>query len=362
MRRIVILNQKGGVGKTTTTANVASALARIGHRVLLFDLDPQAHLSLHLGLDPASGKPGVYELLTGSTSVAKARVKVASNLWLVGANIDLVAAEVELVGVVGREVLLRDLLEEHVGNGEKDGRFAKYDYVFFDCPPSLGVLTLNGLCAAHEVIIPLQPHFLALQGLGKLLETVLLVSKRINPALKVTGVVMCMHDAGTKLGAEVIEDVRSFLESARGGTVPWSRARLFETMVRRNIKLAESPSYGKSIFDYAPESNGAKDYERLARELHDPESLKAAPAEAADTPVTTITTSNNVSPLTEVPAALQAAEPMPADPLAAEMAKRPGRSRTGRSTGLSPVECVADGLGQGHERERLGDEARPCSS
>ncbi len=279
MRRIAVINQKGGVGKTTTTANVAAGLARMGHRVLLFDLDPQSHLSLHLGLDPSSGKPGVYELLAGSTSINKARVKVAENLWMVGATIDLAAAEVELVSVLGREVLLRDLLDQHVSGGEKDGRFAKYDYVFFDCPPSLGVLTLNGLCAAHEVIIPLQPHYLALQGLGKLLETVLLVSKRINAALKVAGIVICMHDAGTKLGAEVIEDVRSFLDSARRGTVPWSGARLYDTVIRRNIKLAESPSYGQSIFAYAPDSNGAKDYERLARELHDPSSLERNSAE-----------------------------------------------------------------------------------
>jgi chromosome partitioning protein len=273
MRRIAVINQKGGVGKTTTTANVAAALARAGHRVLAFDLDPQSHLSLHLGLDPASGKAGVYELLTGSASINKARVKVAENFWVVGATIDLAAAEVELVSVLGREVLLRDMLDQHVSGGEKDGRFARYDYVLFDCPPSLGVLTLNGLCAAQEVIIPLQPHYLALQGLGKLLETVLLVGKRINPTLRVAGITICMHDAGTKLGTEVVEDVRTFLESARRGNVPWSGARLFESVIRRNIKLAESPSYGQSIFDYAPDSNGARDYERLAREIHDPASV-----------------------------------------------------------------------------------------
>ena len=300
MRRIAIINQKGGVGKTTTTANVAAGLARAGHRVLLFDLDPQAHLSLHLGLDPASGRPGVYELLAGAASIAKARVKVASNLWIVGANIDLAAAEVELVSVLGREVLLRDLLDQHAGNGASDGRFTKYDYVFFDCPPSLGVLTLNGLCAAHEVLIPLQPHYLALQGLGKLLETVLLVSKRINPALMVSGIVICMQEAGTRLSAEVVADVQAFLESARHGNVPWSGARLFETVIRRNIKLAESPSYGKSIFDYAPDSNGARDYERLAREVHDPASLRLLPAEGG----------------------LEAGVPMAVDALAAEVARQ----------------------------------------
>jgi len=267
MRRVAVINQKGGVGKTTTAVNVAAALARAGHRVLVIDLDPQAHLSLHLGLDPAAGRPGTYELLTGSTSIAKARVKVANNLWAVGASIDLAAAEVELVSVVGREVILRDLLDHHTGR-ETDAQPPRYDYVIVDCPPSLGVLTLNGLCATQEVIIPLQPHFLALQGVGKLLETVLLVSRRINPSLHVEGVVICMHDAGTKLAAEVVGDVRSFMEAARGQNVPWSSARLFETMIRRNIKLAEAPSYGKSIFDYAADSNGAKDYERLAMEIH----------------------------------------------------------------------------------------------
>lgn len=322
MRRIAVINQKGGVGKTTTTANVAAALARAGHRVLAFDLDPQSHLSLHLGLDPASGKPGVYELLAGSASINKARMKVAENFWVVGATIDLAAAEVELVSVLGREVLLRDMLDQHVSGGEKDGRFARYDYVFFDCPPSLGVLTLNGLCAAQEVIIPLQPHYLALQGLGKLLETVLLVSKRINPTLKVAGIAICMHDAGTKLGTEVVEDVRTFLESARRGNVPWSGARLFESVIRRNIKLAESPSYGKSIFDYALDSNGAKDYERLALEIHDPASVEqqCAASDAkpvvAKSPAPTAEPAGTVKPATECkPAAAKKSAPVstPAD-------------------------------------------------
>ena len=278
MRRMAIINQKGGVGKTTTTVNIGSALARAGHRVLVIDLDPQSHLTLHLGLDPASRRAGTYELLTGSATMAKARVRVGTNLWVVGSSIDLAAAEIELVSVVGREVILRDLLDQHVGagnNGSSNGRVrtAQYDYVLMDCPPSLGVLTLNGLCAARELLIPLQPHYLALQGLGKLLETVALVSKRISPQLTVAGVVVCMHEAGTKLAGEVVEDVRSFFEAARGTSVPWSSAQVFETVIRRNIKLAEAPGYGKSIFDYAPDSNGAKDYEQAAREIDDPASV-----------------------------------------------------------------------------------------
>ena len=280
MRRIAIINQKGGVGKTTTVANVAAALARAGQRVLVCDLDPQAHLTLHFGLDPSDDTVDMYDLLTGAASIAKARVKVGHNLWAIGANIDLAAAEVELVSVVGREVVLQGLIDQHVGD-QRDTPFSKYDYILFDCPPSLGVLTLNGLCAAHEVIIPLQPHYLALQGLGKLLETVRLVSRRIHPLLRVSGVVICMNDAGTRLAAEVVEDVRRFLAEARGTEVPWSEARLYEATIRRNIKLAEAPSYGQSIFDYAPDSNGSADYERLALEIH---ALASEPtADAQDT-------------------------------------------------------------------------------
>jgi chromosome partitioning protein len=226
----------------------------------------------------------VYELLTGggSTSIAKVRNKAGSNLWIVPSSIDLAAAEVELVSVVGREVILRDLLDQHAGGA--NGRIPQYDYVLMDCPPSLGVLTLNGLCAAKEVFIPLQPHYLALQGLGKLLETVSLVNRRISPDLKVTGIMVCMHDAGTKLAGEVIEDVRSFLESARNTRVPWAEAKLFNTFIRRNIKLAEAPSYGKSIFDYAADSNGAKDYELLAREVQGI-AVAATPPAAVEAPV-----------------------------------------------------------------------------
>lgn len=277
MRRIAIINQKGGVGKTTTTVNVGAALARAGHRVLMIDLDPQSHMTLHLGINPTEKKPGSYELLTGSATIASARIQVADHLWVVGASIDLAAAEVELVSVVGREVILRDLLDQCCGSdsGVDQGDAGRvegdhYDYVLMDCPPSLGVLTLNGLCAVKEVIIPLQPHYLALQGLSKLLETVSLVSRRINPGLVVSGIAICMKESGTRLGAEVVEDVRAFLESARNAPVPWRSARLFNAQIRRNIKLAEAPSYGQSIFDYAGDSNGARDYEVLACEIHDP--------------------------------------------------------------------------------------------
>ncbi len=165
-------------------------------------------------------------------------VRRVSEPALVGSDINLAAAEVELAGVVGREVILRDALEQD-GQG--------FDYVLMDCAPSLGVLTLNALSAATEVFIPLQPHFLALHGLGKLLETTALVAKRINPSLKVTGIVVCLYEATTKLAQEVIRDLEAYLERSRGSAVPWSAARVLTSRIRRNIKLAECPSFGEPV-------------------------------------------------------------------------------------------------------------------
>src|SRR5262245_23498854 len=258
MRRIAVLNQKGGVGKTTTTVNLAAALAHEGHKTLVLDLDPQAHATLHLGLMPGRSGPSLYEVLTQNEPLAKSRKQVAPNLHCCGSHIDLAAAEVELIGTVGREVILRDQLEADPET---------YDYVLMDCPPSLGILTLNALCAATEVFIPLQAHFLALHGLSKLLETIHLVSKRVNRDLKVGGVVVCLYDAGTKLGSEVIDDLEQFFDSRRQAAAPWSDARVFQTRIRRNIRLAECPSFGKSIFQYAPTSRGAEDYASLAAEV-----------------------------------------------------------------------------------------------
>jgi len=258
MRRIAIINQKGGVGKTTTAVNLAAALARAGQRVCLLDLDPQAHATTHLGVEPDGSAPSMYDVLIDLRPLADVRRRVDDNLWLVASDINLAAAEVELAGVVGREVILRDLL------GADEG---PYDYVLMDCAPSLGVLTLNALAAATEVFIPLQPHFLALHGLGKLLETTALVSKRINSHLHVTGVILCLHEAATKLSQEVQRDLEAYLERSRGHNLPWSKAKVFETRIRRNIKLAECPSFGKSIFGYAPSCNGAEDYAALADEV-----------------------------------------------------------------------------------------------
>lgn len=271
MRRIAILNQKGGVGKTTTSVNLGAALARAGKRVCILDLDPQAHATTHLGLEPDGQTPSMYEVLIDNTPLEAVRREVDDNLWLVGSDINLAAAEVELAGVVGREVILRDLLKNDPltpdpspaeGRGEN-----AFDFILMDCAPSLGVLTLNALCAANEVFIPLQPHFLALHGLGKLLETTALVSKRINPQLRVAGVVLCMCETKTKLAQEVERDLNEFLQSSRGNNVPWNQARVFAARIRRNIKLAEAPSFGKSIFSYAPSCHGAEDYLALAMEV-----------------------------------------------------------------------------------------------
>ncbi len=258
MRRIAVLNQKGGVGKTTTTVNLAAALALEGKKTLVLDLDPQAHATLHLGLLPGRSGPSLYEVITQGMSLKDVRHQVAENLSICGSQIDLAGAELELLGTVGREVILRDQL---------DSDSEAYDYVLMDCPPSLSVLSLNALCAASEVLIPLQAHFLALHGLSKLLETVQLVSKRVNRDLKVGGIVLCLYDAGTRHGGEVIEDLESFFESRKKGQVPWADARVFQTRIRRNIRLAECPSFGQSIFQYAPTSRGAEDYASLSAEI-----------------------------------------------------------------------------------------------
>jgi chromosome partitioning protein len=257
-RIYAIANQKGGVGKTTTVANLGAAIATRGHRLCLIDMDPQAHLTLHMGLEPGANNPGLYEVLTGDASMNDAAVKITENLSAVPSVIDLAAAETELVTVVGREQILHDRLSACNGN---------YDYVMIDCPPSLGLLTLNALAAADYVFIPLQAHFLALQGLGMLLKTVSLVQQRINPRLKVGGVILCMHEKQTRLAGEVVADLQEFLQAARGTGTPWADAEIFETPIRRNIKLAECPSYGKTIFDYDPNSHGATDYQGLAEEF-----------------------------------------------------------------------------------------------
>jgi len=278
LRTIAVLNQKGGVGKTTTVANTAAALTAVGLNVVVIDLDPQAHLTIHLGVEPQAVEVGSYEVLTQSADFEKSLMLVRHNLWLLGANINLVGAETELVSVVGREIILREAMAT--------GR-DKFDYCLIDCAPSLGLLSLNALAAAEEVLIPLQPHFLALQGFGKLLQTVDLVNKRINPGLKVTGVLLCMFDTRASLPSEVRADIERFLEAARGSDSAWAGAEVLPTFIRRNIKLAEAPSYGQTIFEYDPTCNGAQDYRKVARYMLglDPEPEEPeAPADSAAEP------------------------------------------------------------------------------
>lgn len=281
MRSIAIINQKGGVGKTTTAVNLAAALAESGARVCLLDLDPQSHASLHLGVSLRETDLSIYDVLTGDTTLAEVRRQVSPRLWIVPAHLNLAAAEMELAGEVGREVILRDKLardlsaaSEAAAAHELTGREGAsvddgtvFDYLLIDCPPSLGVLTLNALTAVDEVFLPLQPHFLALHGLSKLLRTIEIVASRLNPTLRLTGVVLCMFESATRLATEVSHDVEEFFKRPGSTSSVWAGAKTFGTRIRRNIRLAEAPSFGQSILDYSPQSHGAEDYRQLAREV-----------------------------------------------------------------------------------------------
>jgi chromosome partitioning protein len=266
MRSIAVINQKGGVGKTTTAVNLAAALALSGQRVCLVDLDPQAHATLHWGHDVAAGERSVYDVLVGEAFVTEVARTIRERIALVPSSIDLAGAELELVSKPGRETRLsRGLAQVEL----------HFDYVIFDCPPSLGLLTLNALVAAREVILPLQPHFLALHGMCRMLRTMELLGQRLNPQLVLAGVVLCMFDSTTRMAAEVTDEVATFLAGQRRSAGLWRGAQLFHTRIRRNVRLAEAPSHGESIFGYAPQSPGAEDYRNLAREVL---AMAAAPA------------------------------------------------------------------------------------
>ena len=267
MRSIAVANQKGGVGKTTTSVNLAVALARQGRRVCLVDLDPQAHATLHLGVMPGSHPLSAFDVLVGGQPLAAAGVTAGDSLCVVPSHIDLSAVEMALAGKPGRESILRQRIaaDPRCTGGAAAGE--NFDYLVIDCPPSLGLLSLNAMAAVDEVLLPLQPHFLALHGLSKLLETIELVSERVNPRLRLLGVVLCMYEAGTRLANEIGRDVAAFFAGGDAAHASWSAGRLFETRIRRNIRLAEAPSFGQSIFDYAPESHGAQDYAALAGEV-----------------------------------------------------------------------------------------------
>lgn len=277
-RVLALMNQKGGVGKTTTTVNLAAALARQGLRTLLIDLDPQAHATLHLGIDPGALDASAYDVLhEPEGEVHRALLASRENLWVLPAETDLAAVENDLRDAPDRNQRLSRAI------GALEGRF---DYVLLDCPPSLGLLTISALTAAGSVVIPMQAHFLALQGVSKLLETVQLVRQSLNSRLTVEGVVLCMHEMQTTLAQEVVADLAAFFEAARGTDVPWAGARLLRPAIRRNIKLAECPSFGQTIFEYAPSAAGALDYERLARDLlglPEPTLAQSPPVQTSET-------------------------------------------------------------------------------
>ncbi len=247
-RIIVVANQKGGVGKTTTTINLSASLASLGKQVLVVDMDPQGNATSGFGVDKNDIENSVYELLLGLKSVDECILpKVFKNLSLIPSNINLAAAEMELIDIDRREYLLKNALE---------GISGRYDYIFVDCPPSLSLLTINSLCAADSLIIPVQCEYYALEGLTQLFQTVELVRERLNEKMVIEGLLFTMYDQRTNLSQEVVENVKENVD-----------IYVFKSIIPRNIRLAEAPSYGLPVTMYDRKSAGAEAYMKLAKEL-----------------------------------------------------------------------------------------------
>ena len=247
-RAIVVANQKGGVGKTTTAINLAACLAEAGQKVLAIDMDPQGNMTSGLGVDKDAIENTVYELLLGESSVEECvQEEVIENLSVIGSNINLSAAEIELIGQEEKEYILQKAIAPIREN---------YDFIIIDCPPSLSMLTINSMCLADTVLVPIQCEYYALEGLTQLIHTINLVQERLNPSLEMEGVVFTMYDARTNLSLQVVENVKNNLDQ-----------RIYKTIIPRNVRLAEAPSYGMPINLYDTKSAGAESYRLLAEEV-----------------------------------------------------------------------------------------------
>ena len=244
---IAIVNQKGGVGKTTTAVNLCTVLAQKGKKVLLIDEDPQGNATSGLGVEKGAEK-SIYDVLINETSFEDVIKKTSiKNLYLCHSNINLAGAEVELVNTISRESKMKEKIEEIQDD---------FHYIIIDCPPSLGLLTINALTAANSIMIPIQCEYYALEGVGQLMNTVNLIKRQLNKDLYIEGVVLTMNDARTNLSTQVINEVKKYFKD-----------NVYKTIIPRNVKLSEAPSYGMPITAYAPRSKGAKCYEKLANEL-----------------------------------------------------------------------------------------------
>lgn len=249
MARIIsVANQKGGVGKTTTTVNLGACLAQDGKKVLLIDSDAQGNATSGLGVRKPDVKQDIYDVLVNEVPIEETIIKTPrENLSIVPATLQLAGAEIELTSMMARESRLKNALAE-VSD--------EYDFILVDCPPSLGHLTINAFTASDAILIPVQCEYYALEGLSQLLNTVRLVQKHFNPGLAIEGVLLTMYDARTNLGAEVVEEVRRYFQE-----------KVYDTIIPRNVRLSEAPSHGKPIIDYDPRSKGAEVYQALAKEV-----------------------------------------------------------------------------------------------